>query len=114
MSFVDLALISRLRSDIASQDVASGDNVAALAKQLQALRFTVLELSVTVGVLGSALAESGTVDSEALRQRLDHELAAARASQDTVVCARCKARVPKRQTEITGGGIVCDRCAKNA
>ena len=103
------AEIARFHGDLALE------SVDALRKQVLAQREQIRELGAMVSVLVKMLSESGSVDDKVLRYRVESQLEelreAARPENQLLACTRCGKQVPAAQTQLTGDGPVCDRCA---
>ncbi len=101
--------------EVAGQQAdAFGSAIASLRARVGQQDAQIRLLQAAVGVLASALRESGHVDGVALDKRLNAVLATVENDISTeanrVACASCGRRVAKAQTTVTEHGIVCDRC----
>lgn len=77
------------------------------------------QLTCALGVLVQMLAETGTLDEEDFRWRVEATLvnteaepgAAVAPDEPTITCRNCQQVVPRKDSEITARGVMCERCA---
>ncbi|CAN5884122.1 hypothetical protein BH11MYX2_BH11MYX2_19850 [soil metagenome] len=92
--------------------LATGDAIGALVRQVNALRVQLFEVSILATVLANAAVEAG-LDPKVLHARVDAERAAHQMDDPRsglVECVKCHRKVPSNQTNITEVGITCDAC----
>lgn len=102
-----LAMQVQALEDLTS--VAQGD-LFAMHQQLFKQQKAILDLTVTVNVLTKMLVESGAVDGDVMRARIDAGIEEMGETSKQVQCISCKQQVPVSRTTITAAGLVCDEC----
>ncbi len=80
------------------------------------------QLTAAVGVLVQMLGDAGTIDADDFRWRVEATLlndepepatkaADPAKAEPTITCKNCQRVVPRKDSEITARGVVCERCA---
>lgn len=106
--------VDRIAGELQQQhltaDAATSDILGSLRRELELQKSELLRQSLAIGVLTELLIERGAVGRGQLQALFDRKMAALVEDAKLVPCARCKARVDRSVTMMTGTGPMCPAC----